>query len=219
MRCIELLNCRLSLLPSSLSVSFLTASSPLAGVLLAHTYWARWRSTLFRIRRHIHSHSSTFLSACLAAIVFTPLPFRHFGFPSPFSFSLLRSSRSAMFLHSFLLFLLPYPSLRSRWVVQRIANRSPTYLPFCFASSVKPTQNERNNEYHFILTLSSRLFYSSFVLEELLSCGFDSQCDSYVIHAFLELGGFVSRDDLDKRLCEGALGLRLSRHSVVISMT
>jgi len=34
---------------------------------------------------------------------------------------------------------------------------------------VKPTQNERNNEYHFILTLSSRLFYSSFVLEELLS--------------------------------------------------
>lgn len=169
LRCIELLNCRLSLLPSSLSVSFLTASSPLAGVLLAHTYWARWRSTLFRIRRHIHSHSSTFLSACLAAIVFTPLPFRHFGFPSPFSFSLLRSSRSAMFLHSFLLFLLPYPSLRSRWVVQRIANRSPTYLPFCFASSVKPTQNERNNEYHFILTLSSRLFYSSFVLEELLS--------------------------------------------------
>ena len=40
-----------------------------------------------------------------------------------------------------------------------------------------------------------------------------------MILAFLELGGFVSRDDLDKRLCEGALGLRLSRHSVVISMT
>ena len=40
-----------------------------------------------------------------------------------------------------------------------------------------------------------------------------------VIHAFLEVEGFVLRDDLSRRVCEGALGLRLSRHSVFISMT
>ena len=40
-----------------------------------------------------------------------------------------------------------------------------------------------------------------------------------VIRAFLELGVFVSRDDLSRMVCEGALGLRLSRHSVFISMT
>ena len=41
---------------------------------------------------------------------------------------------------------------------------------------------------------------------------------SCVIHAFLGLEVFASRRDLDRRLCEGALGLRLSHHSVFISM-
>ena len=39
-----------------------------------------------------------------------------------------------------------------------------------------------------------------------------------MIHAFLGLEVFASRRDLDRRLCEGALGLRLSHHSVFISM-
>ena len=40
-----------------------------------------------------------------------------------------------------------------------------------------------------------------------------------VIRAFLELGVFVSRDDLDRRVCEGSLCLRLLCYSVFISMT